>query len=175
MATEARPTCRDRLEEYFLKAGIPYEIQEHAAAYTARQVAASEHLSPKLVAKVVIVVAGEQPVMLVLPAAAQVNMIAVRSVLGAQLVRLAREDELQQLFPDCEVGAMPPFGNLYGIPVYVDPELTKDETLYFQVGTHTETMSVRYEDYARLVQPHVMDMAHHVTSAPFSVAGVVGR
>lgn len=170
-------SCRETLEYYLGERGVAFETQRHSLAYTARQVAASEHLSPQLVAKVVIAFADERPVMLVVPATCRVAIGEVQTALGATRVRLAHEDELRRLFPDCDTGAMPPFGDLYGLPVYVDRELTEDDTFYFQAGAHDETMSVRYADFARLVQPAVVNIGHHVTRvrSPFAVAGVVGR
>jgi Ala-tRNA(Pro) deacylase len=91
-----------------------------------------------------------------------VSLDRARLALGAQEVRLAEEAEFADAFPDCEVGAMPPFGNLYDVPVYVDSSLTEDEVIYFEAGTHTDTMSVGYADFDRLVQPTVADFAEHV-------------
>ena len=150
--------CKELLERYLRDMGVPYEAQHHPLAYTAREVAASENVPPRLMAKVVIAVtdgAGERPVMLVVPADERVHLGAVGFVTGTRTPRLASEGELARWFPDCAVGTMPPFGNLYEMPVYVDETLTQDERIYFQAGTHADTMSVRYADYARLVQPMV--------------------
>jgi Ala-tRNA(Pro) deacylase len=130
-------------------------------AYTAQRVAESEHIPGKMVAKAVMVFADGQPVMLALPADYRVNFEKAAEVLGAKAVRLAHEDEFAATFPDCEIGAMPPLGNLYGLPVYVDRNLAEDETIVFQAGTHADTMSVKYADYERLVQPTVADLALH--------------
>jgi Ala-tRNA(Pro) deacylase len=125
-------------------------------------VAASEHVPGRMVAKVVMVMVDDHLVELALPAPYQVNLDRARLALGAQEVRLAEEAEFADAFPDCEVGAMPPFGNLYDVPVYVDSSLTEDEVIYFEAGTHTDTMSVGYADFDRLVQPTVADFAEHV-------------
>ncbi len=151
--------CKERLEQYLQSQNVPYQVQEHPVAYTAQDVAYREHIPGKLVAKVVMVYADGRMVMLVLPAPYRVDFARVRSVLGAQELRLADEVELGLAFPDCEVGAMPPFGNLYGMPIYVDRSLTDDERIVFPVGTHTETMSMAYADFERLAHPIIMDFA----------------
>jgi Ala-tRNA(Pro) deacylase len=97
--------------------------------------------------------------MLSLPAPYQVDLEKASKMLGAQEARLAQEEEFEGAFPDCEVGAMPPFGNLYGLPVYVEEALAEDETIFFRAGTHTDTMSVGYADFERLVEPTVAEFA----------------
>jgi Ala-tRNA(Pro) deacylase len=152
-------TCKDRLEAYLRDNQVPFETQLHRVAYTAQDVAASEHLPGQLMAKVVIAVADGALVMLVLPANHRTDLVKVRAALGAREIRLAEEHDFAEIFPDCELGAMPPFGNLYGIPVYVDQTLTEDHAIVFQAGTHRDTMRVRYADFARLVRPTVVDIA----------------
>lgn len=153
-------TCRDKLENYFHEQHIPYQMQQHPIAFTAQDVAAREHLPGKLVAKVVLFFADGKPFMAVLPAPYRVDFTRISQVLGAKMVRLADEEELNALFPDCEVGAMPPFGNLYQLPVLVDQSLVEDETIVFSAGTHTETARMAYSDFARLVNPIVAQFAH---------------
>ncbi len=157
--------CRQRLETYLRDNGVPYQVQHHPIAYSAQAVAQSEHVSGKLIAKVVIVQADGKLAMLVLPAPDHVDLGKVGRLLLAAEVRLARESEFAPTFPDCEVGAEPPFGNLYGLPVYVDRTLTEDETIVFRAGTHTDTMSLRYADFERLVEPCVADFARRVPSS----------
>jgi Ala-tRNA(Pro) deacylase len=99
-------------------------------------------------------------VMLSLPAPYQVDLEKVGKVLVAEEARLAEEEEFEGAFPDCEVGAMPPFGNLYELPVYVEEALAEDETIFFRAGSHTDTMSVRYADFEQLVKPTVAEFAH---------------
>jgi len=154
--------CRERLESYLRENGVPFQVQEHRAAFTAQRVAAAEHVSGKVVAKVVMVMADGKPAMLVLPAPQRVDLTKAAAALGAKEVRLAREEEFASLFPDCEVGAEPPFGNLYGLPVYVDRELAKDETIVVEAGTYTETISLRFADYQRLVQPTIADLSRQL-------------
>src|SRR6185437_3729864 len=153
-------TCKDTLEHYLSAQQISFQEQQHPIAYTAQDVAAREHLPGKQVAKVVMAFADGQPIMMVLPAPYRVNLSGVGPLLGAREVRLADEAEMEHLFPDCEVGAMPPFGNLYHLPVYVDQSLAEDEYIVFQIGTHTETMRLAYKDFARLVSPTVAMFAH---------------
>jgi Ala-tRNA(Pro) deacylase len=152
--------CRDRLEQYLRENGVPFEVQYHPRAITAQEVAATEHVPGKMLAKVVMVLVDGEMVMLSLPAPYQVDLEKVGKVLGAEVARLADEEEFEGAFPDCEVGAMPPFGNLYGMPIYVEEALAEDETIFFRAGTHTDTMSVRYADYEQLVEPTVAKFAH---------------
>lgn len=154
-------TCLDRLEAYLRAHQVSFQTQRHYRAATAQQVAASQHVPGQLMAKVVMVFADEQLVMLVLPASHQLDLAKAAAGLGVQTLRLATEREFAFVFPDCEVGAMPPFGNLYGLPVYVDGLLAEDELIVFQTGTHTDTMSMWYVDYARLVAPVVLDLSQH--------------
>jgi Ala-tRNA(Pro) deacylase len=147
------------LEEYLRENRVPFETQHHSRAVTAQEVAATEHVPGKMLAKTVMVLADGQMAMLALPAPYQVDLEKAAAALGAKEARLAEEEEFEDTFPDCEVGAMPPFGNLYGVPVYVEESLTEDETIVFRSGTHTDTMSVSYADFERLVEPTVAEFA----------------
>lgn len=151
-------TCKDKLIAYLREQGVPFTLQQHRVAYTAQEVAASEHLPGDIVAKVVIVFAGPEMLMLVLPASRRADLVKVALAAGVANAWLADEHELAEIFPDCELGAMPPFGNLYGIPVYVDERLAQNEYIVFQAGTHTDTISIAYADFARLVKPKVVDV-----------------
>jgi len=150
-------TCNERLEAYLREQQVPYEVQHHRTTYTTHDTAVTEHIPDALMAKVVIVVAAERLAMLVLLAAATVDVARASAVLGGKAVRLAHEWEFRDAFPDCEVGAMPPFGNLYGLPVYVDRALAANETIVFAAGTHTDTIRMAYADFARLVKPVVAE------------------
>ncbi|MBI4338134.1 MAG: YbaK/EbsC family protein [Chloroflexi bacterium] len=152
---------RERLETYLHEQGVPFRAFRHPPAFTAQEVAAHEHVPGRVMAKVVMVMADRKLVMLVLPAPYKVDLTRVASLVGAKQVRLAVEDEFAGVFPDCEVGAMSPFGNLYGVPVYVDSALADDETIVFQAGTHTDTVSLPYADFDRLVGPTVGQFAYH--------------
>lgn len=152
--------CRDRLEQLFAQEKVPYRAMTHTPAYTAQDVANVEHISGYAVAKVVLAVVDDRLVMLVLPAPYRVDLEAVRAGLQAQTVRLAEEREFADVFTDCETGAMPPFGNLYGVAVYVDPALGEHPQITFNAGSHRETMTIAYADFARLAKPTVLRLAH---------------
>jgi Ala-tRNA(Pro) deacylase len=147
------------LEDYLREHAVPYGSHHHARAITAQEVAAAEHVPGKMFAKTVMVLADDELAMLVLPAPHHVNPERAADALDAGEVRLAGEEGFEDTFPDCEVGAMPPFGNLYGVPVYVDEALRKDEEIVFRAGTHTDTMSIAYADFERLVVPTVVRFA----------------
>jgi Ala-tRNA(Pro) deacylase len=153
--------CKDTLESYLREDQVPFETHHHPTAFTAQEVAASEHTPGKMVVKVVMVLADGELAMLAMPAPYQADLERVAEVLGASEVRLAHEEEFAPAFPDCEVGAMPPFGNLYGLPVYVDEALAEDETIVIQAGTHSDTIRLKYADFERLVRPTVARFAYH--------------
>lgn len=153
--------CKEKLEVYLRGNKVPFQVQHHPIAFTAQEVAAKEHIPGRMLAKVVIALADGKMVMLVLPAPARVDLAKAAAILGAKEVRLAREQEFAAAFPDCEVGAMPPFGNLYNLPVYVDKTLTQQQTIVFQAGTHADTMSLQYADFERLAQPQVSEFARY--------------
>jgi Ala-tRNA(Pro) deacylase len=155
-------SCIATLETYLHEHQVHYTVQHHPPAFTAPAVAASEYLPAMMMAKVVVVVADEALVMLVLPANYRVDMALLYAILGVRKVHLADERALAPTFPDCEVGAMPPFGNLYGMPVYVAEQLATLRHIVFQAGTHTDTIEIAYADFARLVQPAVADFARQV-------------
>lgn len=147
--------CRERIEQYLNDNGVAYHVYHHAPAYTAQAVAEREHIPNQMVAKVIVVVADGELVMLVVPASHRIDLVKVRNMLAVSEVRLATEIELAEAFPDCEIGAIPPFGNLYQIPVYVDETLQSDPIIFIQPGEHTTAMSLPYSDFARLVAPTV--------------------
>lgn len=152
-------SCKERLVTYLQEQHVSFQTHEHRTAYTSDQMAEAEHIPGKLVAKAVMAFADDKMVMLVLPSTYLVNYTKAAAALGVRTFRLAAEDEFTSAFPDCEIGAMPVFGNLYGLPVYVDISLTEDETIVFPVGTHTESIRVPYADFERLVQPKVVELA----------------
>jgi Ala-tRNA(Pro) deacylase len=153
--------CKDKLESYLRENNVPFQVQHHAKVYTAQEVAAAEHIPGKALVKVVMVKADGSNVMLALPASYRVVESRLGDVLSVRDARLATEDEFASVFPDCEVGAMPPFGNLYGVPVVVDKSLAEDETIVVQAGTHTDTLSLKYADFERLVKPTPAEFAQH--------------
>lgn len=157
--------CKERLEGYLRENGVAFQVHHHPRVYTAQEVAASEHVPGKMLVKTVIVRADGNTTsgiaMLALPAPYRVDLERAAKALGVPETRLAYEEEFEAAFPDCEVGAMPPFGNLYGVPVCVDEALAEDEVIVFRAGTHTDTMTVSYADFERLVSPTVAVISRH--------------
>lgn len=145
------------LKDYLDREHVRYDVLSHPEAFRAVAVAQTLQATEKEMAKVVIVKVQERFVMTVLPASWDVDLHRLRAVFAAHQVRLATEEEINSLFPDCELGAMPPFGILYGLPVYVDQSLTEDEEIVFQAGTHSDAIRMRYQDYAALVFPVVAE------------------
>jgi len=135
---------------------VKYVIITHSTAYTASEIAASAHIKGKELAKTVIVKIDGGFAMAVLPASFQVDFELLKRATGQNAVTLAREDEFKEKFPDCPVGAMPPFGNLYDMKVFVAERLTEDEEIAFNAGSHTELIKMAYRDFDRLVQPQVI-------------------
>ena len=154
--------CKEELEGYLRENKGPFQVQHHAVAYTAQEVAAAEHVPGRMLAKVVVLMGDGKLSMFVLPAPARVDVEKATAVLGVKEARLAHEDEFADRFPGCEVGAMPPFGNLYDVPLYVDKSLSEDETIVFEAGTHTDTISMKYADFERLAKPTVAEFARHL-------------
>lgn len=154
--------CRERLESYLREHQVPFAVLKHPEAFTAQEVAAAQHVSGHQLAKVVMVWADKALTMLVVPASGRVNLRRATELLGAKKLRLASEAEFVERFPDCQVGAMPPFGNLYDLPVWVDGALADQDHIVFRVGTYTETMSLGYSDYAALVQPRVGELIYEM-------------
>lgn len=147
--------CKDRLETIFRESDVSFEAATHPEAYTAQEVAAALHVSGHQLAKVVMLWAGDELTMTVVPASARVDLRHAADVLGVEKVRLAREADFAGRFEDCKLGAMPPFGNLYDLPVVVDPALAEYDDIVFSAGTYTDSMKVAYDDFERLVQPRV--------------------
>jgi len=144
-----------KLIEFLDRNQVKYVTIRHSVAYTAQEVAEAAHIPGAQVAKTVMVKLGDRMAMAVLRATDRIDLDLLRGVAGAGECELAGEDAFQDLFPGVELGAMPPFGNLYGLPVYVDEELARDERIAFNAGTHTELIQLAVADYQRLVQPVV--------------------
>jgi Ala-tRNA(Pro) deacylase len=134
---------------------VKYVTIRHSPAYTAQEVAASAHIPGKQLAKTVIVKLDGNLAMAVLPASDQVDFERLKAAAGARTVALANEQDFQDRFPECEVGAMPPFGNLYGLEVWMAARLAEDEEVAFNAGDHTELIRMAYRDFDRLVRPKV--------------------
>jgi Ala-tRNA(Pro) deacylase len=138
---------------------IKYVTISHSKAYTAQEIAASAHIPGKDVAKTVMIKIDNKMAMVVLPASYVVDFDLLKKVIGSENVVLAGEEEFQNLFPDCEVGAMPPFGNLYQMPVFVARSLAEDEDIAFNAGSHTELIKLAYKEFEKLVKPKVVKIS----------------
>lgn len=144
------------LKDYLDTHGIHYLNITHSKAYTMQKIAALTHISGKEIAKAVMVKVDGRMAMAVLPASTRINFSALKSMLEASDVHLANEEEFKNIFPNCDVGAMPPFGNLWNIPVYVAESLTNQERITFNAGNHMELIQMDYNDFERLVKPKVL-------------------
>lgn len=149
-----------KLAEYLDSQGVQYSIIEHEApVYTAQEIAAAAHISGKQLAKTVMVKVDGTLAMAVIPASHRVNLSRLKEHLGAGKVELASEKEFKSEFPDCEVGAMPPFGNLYGIKVYAAEDLEDEIEIAFCAGSHTELVQMKFDDFKHLAQPEMLNFA----------------
>lgn len=151
-----------KLQEYLHEQGVWFEPHEHPPAYTSQEMAAEEHVSGNAVAKPVTVHADDKYVMCVLPASCKLDMDKATTALSAKEVRLADEQEMSKLFPDAEVGAEPPFGNLYDLPTVMDERLEGAGEIVCQAGSHRQSVKMKLEDYKKLVQPQVADLSVHL-------------
>ncbi|MBI4876487.1 MAG: YbaK/EbsC family protein [Acidobacteria bacterium] len=153
-----------KLREMLDASDVSYTHHVHPLAYTARELASVEHIPTHEVAKVIVFLADPGYGMAVLCGDSLVDVLELRSTLGYQRLRLATEAELAELFPDCELGAMPPFGNLFGLSVYVDSRVAGEETIAFNAGTHRDVVLMRFQDYRNLVQPEVIHFARQAAA-----------
>ncbi|PTY00511.1 YbaK/EbsC family protein [Opitutus sp. ER46] len=147
-----------KLKDFLESRGAKYVSIQHSPAFTASEIAASAHVTGRDFAKTVVVKMGDDLAMVVLPANRKIMLSELRDMIDED-IDLATEDEFQERFPDCELGAMPPFGNLYGLPVYVERSLADEQEIAFSAGTHHEIILMAFDDYADLVQPTVMEFA----------------
>ena len=154
----------EKITEFLDRSGVEYTHTVHPLAYTAREVAAAEHLPPREVAKTLVLHDELGYRLLVLPATRVVDFNEVRASEGFAHARLATEKELAQLFPDCELGAMPPFGNLFNMPVYLDAGLVGQEHIACNAGTHRDVIHLRLDDFRELVQPRVVSFGREMTA-----------
>ena len=145
-----------KLREFLDSHKVKYLVISHSTAYTAQEIAASAHVPGKELAKTVMIKVDGQMAMAVLPASHRVDMDLLKETSGAEKVELATEQEFAAKFPECEVGAMPPFGNLYDMDVYAAETLAQDEEVCFNAGSHTELLRMHYKDFELLVQPTVV-------------------
>jgi len=137
---------------------VKYRTISHSPAFTAQEIAASAHVPGRELAKTVMVKIDDKMAMVVLPASQKINLGRLKKACGATEACLASETEFKNLFPDCELGAMPPFGNLYGMDVYAGEALAGDQEITFNAGSHTELMRLAYADFQRLVRPRVVEL-----------------
>jgi Ala-tRNA(Pro) deacylase len=145
-----------KLKDFLDDQGTKYITVRHSRAYTARETAHSAHILGKDLAKTVMVEVDGKMAMVVVPATDHVDLGELKRALGAVKVELASERDFKRLFPDCEIGAMPPFGNLYGMEVFVSKRLAEDEEIAFNAGSHTELIKLAYRDFERLVKPRLV-------------------
>ena len=148
-----------KLKELLDREGVKYVSVTHSPAYTALEIAASAHIPGGQLAKTVMVKIDEAMAMVVLPASTRVELDLLKDLAGASRTELATEREFADLFPECEPGAMPPFGNLFGFEVFVDESLADEKEIAFNAGSHTELLRLAYEDFERLVDPKVVNLA----------------
>jgi len=148
-----------QVTELLDKSGVRYEVSEHLPVFSSQKLAAAEHEPGRFVAKPVVIKTNDRYVMCVLPASHSVDLAKLKRELDAQSVELAQENELRELFADCELGSEPPFGNLYDLPTVMDKTLEKDDHILFQAGTHKKAIRMSMADYQKLVEPKVLDFS----------------
>ena len=153
-----------KLKEFLDANKVKYMVLAHSVAYTAQEIASLVHIKGQELAKSVMVKIDGKMAMAVLPGSRHVDLALLKASAKAKDVQLATEAEFRSLFPGCEAGAMPPFGNLYNIPVFVDQSLSEDKEIAFNAGTHHELIRLSYEDFARLVQPRLITFAAQVAA-----------
>ncbi len=153
---------KKRLKDFLDENHVKYVTMIHSKAYTAQEIAAACHIPGRMFAKSVILKADGRFVMAVLPATHRVNLDLFRQVAHAKEAELATEQEFESLFPKSEIGAMPPFGNIYELPTYVDSSLTRDDEICFNATTHSEVIKLTYSDFERLVKPVIGTLADHL-------------
>jgi Ala-tRNA(Pro) deacylase len=145
------------LREFLDNHQVEYSTVEHSPAYTAQEIAAISHIPGKELAKSVIVKMDDKMVMAVLPASRRINFSRLKEITNAKTVELATEREFVELFPDCQLGAMPPFGNLYDMDVLVDKSLAEDEEIAFNACNHHELIRLSFKDFTKLVKPTILE------------------
>jgi Ala-tRNA(Pro) deacylase len=149
-----------RLHSYLDQQHAPYSTLTHERTVTAQETANCAHIGNRHFAKTVMLRVDGELAMMVMPAAYRVDLTRLSRALGGRVVELAQESDFRDAFPDCELGAMPPFGNLYGMPVYVDARLAEQPEIAFNAGSHTDVVRMSYAEFERLAQPELLWMAH---------------
>jgi Ala-tRNA(Pro) deacylase len=148
-----------KLKKFLDDNKVKYTVMKHSPAYTAQEVASSAHIKGKELAKTVMIKMDDNMAMAVLPASYRIDLNELQKATGAKKLNIASEKEFKDMFPDCETGAMPPFGNLYEMDVFVASSLAEDEHIAFNAGTHTELIQLSYKDFEKLVKPKVADFS----------------
>lgn len=156
-----------KLKQFLDTNEVKYQMIPHPTTYTAQLTAASSHIPSHTLAKTVMINVDGKLAMAVLPAARRVDLVALHTGIGAESVRLATELEFKEGFPDCDAGAMPPFGNLYDMQVFADESLAEEKDIAFNAGTHTELVRMAYGDFARLVKPVILKFSAKRAQAAF--------
>jgi Ala-tRNA(Pro) deacylase len=149
-----------RLKDFLDKHRVKYVVITHSQAFTSQEIAMSALMPGKELAKTVIIKFDGRMVMAILPSSYKVDLDLLREATGAGKIELASESEFKDMFPECEIGAMPPFGNLYGMDVFVAESLSENKTIAFNAGSHTELIKLRYKDFKKLVEPTVIKFSH---------------
>ena len=150
------------VQSYLDQNGINYRMSKHETAYTAQDLASKEHVPGRQVIKPVVVKASDEFVMCALPASHKVDLAELRQQLGTDDVRLAEEEDLEKLFPDCELGAEPPIGRIYGMPTLMDESLFQDKMVTFQAGTHCDAVTMSLSDFRRIARAEVAYFGRHM-------------
>lgn len=148
----------EKLKKYLDDNKVKYVSIRHSIAFTAQEIAASAHISGREIAKTVIIWLDDDLAMAVLPASKRVSLDEIGRIVGSDRIELAEEADFANVFPGCEVGAMPPFGNLYEMEVFLDPALAEDEAIAFNAGSHTELIRMEVDDFITLVKPKIIAM-----------------
>ncbi len=148
------------VEEFLRTSNVKYRTVRHARAYSSQEIAEAAHVPARRLAKVTMIRLGDRIAMAVLPANEMVDVVSLGKLAGVDRVEIATERDFQNRFPDCEVGAMPPFGHLWGMPVFVSDTFRRSDDIAFEAGSHTELLEMPYEEYERLEQPKVGHFVH---------------
>ena len=150
-----------KLLDYLDQNHSRYQVSRHLPVFTAQQMAAAEHVSGMNVAKPVVIKADDLFYMCVLPACCKIDLSVLQRHLGVDEVELATESQMAELFPDCSIGAEPPFGSLYGLLTFMDTRLADDEYIVFQGGTHEDAVQMDADEFIRLAQPRILSFSYH--------------
>ena len=163
MSTRFLWRCTMKVIEFLDNSSVKYQLTRHRPTFTAQQMAAEEHVPGMTVAKPVVVQADDDYYMCVLPACCKIDLDKLKQLLNVKKLTLATEDQMAKLFTDCELGAEPPFGHLYGLTTIMDQTLQADEYIVFQAGTHDKAVKIAMADYRALAEPKVMNFSYHST------------